>query len=290
MHLDAARTRDRQQLVEPWVRRHLLAAPAPPPAGARRGLPALQDGPGDPEDEAGLRRRIEVLKVQLGRKRLESSVGSRLVTAAHAHSGTRRSGRAVDDGKEVYDELLRDDDPEGVDFRAAPDRDASGKALVVQRFVQDQPGALFQTGLNEFAKLVQSRSGASGNAAGAASGPIAVGYLMPNFHGAYPADKAGLRNSRELRTLRECPAALASGGLPDLGGLPLERFEAARESLSDSNWGVARRLELIAESRVSWAPLEERRSAAGAEFLNSELGSVPAKAPRRCAAAALVGG
>ena len=288
LHVEHLRIRSLNSLTEPWVRRGLLRSP---PSATTTGLPLGHgrppDEPGDPDcDPAMLKKKVAVLKKKLQDQRAGASVGGRLALAATSRSGTRRpdAAPASDD-----DHCPSDTDPErdegnrndGASFRDALGRDR--ERLDIQQVARAQPGFLYDLGLTEMDRYISARSGASGTESAAQDSRQAVNFLLSIFHGTHPPEKVGVRNCRELRTLAEAIDGLTRGDLPAVGDLLMQRFKALTESVNDGSWSVARRLEVIPDTRVSLASLDERRSAAKSELLNSRLDDALAKAGGRAA-------
>ena len=96
-------------------------------------------------------------------------------------------------------------------------------------------------------------------------------YLMSVFHGAHSPERVGPRTSRELQTLAEALDALASGRLPRVGDVLMQRFKALEASVTEGGWSVARRLELLPEAGVGLASLAERQAAAKSERAHCQI-------------------
>ena len=60
---------------------------------------------------------------------------------------------------------------------------------------------------------------------------IFVTYLTAIFHGFYPQEKIGRRNSHELRTIAEALDSLGNGNLPKTADLLVQRFKVVEESV-----------------------------------------------------------
>jgi len=83
--------------------------------------------------------------------------------------------------------------------------------------------------------------------------------------------KLSLRNSRELRTLAEAMDALLQGDLARCGDLLIQRFKAMESAMADSDWSLAKHLELIPESEVAVTSYGEREHASKLELRERKL-------------------
>ena len=99
-----------------------------------------------------------------------------------------------------------------------------------------------------------------------------VAYLTTVFHGHYSAKEVGPRDSRELRTLAEALDSLASGNLPAVADMLMQRFKAVEQKVQDGGgWGTASQLELISDRAVGLTTLAEQTVAARQLLLRLKL-------------------
>ena len=112
------------------------------------------------------------------------------------------------------------------------------------------------------------REGADGSGE---SGAKLVGYLQAILFGKHPVEKVGPRNAKELRTIAEGLDHLASGRLPELADLLMQRFKALEQAVHDGHWTLASHLELVEDVGTTLAGPEEQRDAARSEMAQHRL-------------------
>ena len=94
-----------------------------------------------------------------------------------------------------------------------------------------------------------------------------VTYLTAIFHGFYPQEKIGPRNSRELRTIAEALDSLGNGNLPKTADLLVQRFKAVEESDKNGSCEDSSFLELIQRDAVGLTSSQERLVARSFTFV-----------------------
>ena len=215
------------------------------------------DSPADIEKKVKqLRDRLLDHKIREG----DGTAAARLAAAA-AKSEVQRQmrKRKRDDNDNVFG---TDDDPQV--FGQAP---ALGSGNAIMKLHLEQPGCLYEKGLEELSRFLSTRVGAGPDSADAQS---FLTYLTAVFFGQHPPKELGVKTTAELRTLASCLDSLGRGDLPALGDMLIQRFKALETSIVDNSWSVARRLELVPSETLLATPLE-RKAPARDELLYSIL-------------------
>ena len=94
--------------------------------------------------------------------------------------------------------------------------------------------------------------------------PIVTAYLTLVLEVSREAERAGLRNLRELRTLAKCLDLLLSGQVAQAADALMQRFKAVETASRDGGWEIVQGLELddfLSERlQATIAELEEERA------------------------------
>ena len=273
MHVDTARLRNGNEIVEPFFirSRYLVSGGSPPripvdsPMGPA-GFTSLKD-----LSEVDLLKKVKELKSRWAQARLEASdgsVASNLAAVAAVREAERPSKRQRYGGS--GDPLMVEDDESSSQlFRDAPSLGMTGR---IQMIAKRDEGRLYQQAMAEMSRYLGSRGGASINA------PAKwVTYLTTIFHGQHSPDKIGPRNCTELRTLAEALDSLGEGSLPHLGDLLTQRFKSIENAISLGHWGLSKELELIPPGSVGLTSQEERQQAARGSLLDLKVSEASGK-------------
>ena len=98
-----------------------------------------------------------------------------------------------------------------------------------------------------------------------------VTYLTAIFHGLYPQDNIGPRNSRELRAIAKAIDSSGNGNLPKTADLLVQRFKAVEESVKKGSWEDRSFLELIQCDAVGLTSQQEKLVAQRCRLLDQRL-------------------
>ena len=268
VHVDTFRVREEGTLLEPWIR------------GERPG-PRVGDAPDAPQDddkldEAGLRKKIKALKRRLTEtESRREHIGEVLAHRAsdfdkHKKKKKKKKRRHRDSSDTDTDTEEMPED--GSLFQVAPSRSTEAE---IQETAQRHPGRLYLQGISEVTKWLGTRGGASSDAVGTAS--KVVTYLNSVFHGRHTPQDVGPRTARELRHVAECLDGLATGNLPCVADMLMQRFKALEQSVVDKGWATARHLELVPASEVGLASRAEQLAANKQELLRTKLEEAKAR-------------
>ena len=114
----------------------------------------------------------------------------------------------------------------------------------------------------EVARYLGGRLGPGADAQDVAGRMVA--YLTAIFAGKHPPEKVGQRTAVEMRTVAEGLDFLASGQLPQLADLLMQRFESLELFCQHGNWDLAKHLELP-QTGVGLTSQNEMRAAQKAQ-------------------------
>ena len=143
---------------------------------------------------------------------------------------------------------------------------------------EQTPGLLWQKALSEIQRYLGQRGVSLPQ--GMQEPSNFVTYLTAIFHGLYPQEKIGPRNSRELRTIAEALDSLGNGNLPKTADLLVQRFKAVEESVKKGSWEDSSFLELIQRDAVGLTSQQEKLVAQRGRLLDQRLSGKASPAAR----------
>ena len=121
---------------------------------------------------------------------------------------------------------------------------------------EQTPGLLWQKALTEIQRYLEQLGVTLPQ--GLREPSNSVTYLTAMFHGLYPQERIGPRNSRDLRTIAEAFDSLGDGNLPKTADLLVQRFKAVEEPVKKWSWEDSSFLELIQSDAVSLTSQQDK--------------------------------
>ena len=259
IHVRTVRSRQPQDLNEPWVVPNLAlqairasmgagsgsAAKAPPPPPA-----APKDAP-KATSPASKKEKLEKKRKKKLKKLLKRA----------KEGGGKVQGVLL---KKVKKNLAAEPDSTSTssssDFHEAPSRtDRKTQGNKIARLAREAPGSLLESGLAEVSKFLQARGGVD-SATASSLAPLMMTYFRSVWQGGNPADKIGARNNAELELLAGVIDRLLEGDLAGVGDTLMQRFRAVHMAASHG-CRVASELELGTRTDASLVSEEMREEA-----------------------------
>ena len=151
----------------------------------------------------------------------------------------------------------------------------------MEEFARRCPGQLLTMAMSEIEKVVTDRDGPASSASELPTGKF-LQYFLTVLLPRHGAERIGLRNMREIRTLCTGLDLLVEGRLAFLGDLMVQRLKALEIAICDGQWSVAQHHELIPPTDSGLVGPNERAQAAKSELERLRIAEAVTRAgPRR---------
>ena len=215
-------------------------------AELRRRLLSAREGPAPDADSS--RRRTHA---------------QRLIETAERHEGGRERSR-----RRRQDRLRSHSSNESV-FDGAPSAGNAMGADSLRLRAKQSPGLLWRKALTEIQRYLGQRGVTLPQGLQELSNFVT--YLTAIFHGLYPQEAIGPRDSRELRTIAKAFDLLGNGNLAKTANLLVRWFTAVEKSVKKGNWEDSSFLELIRRDAVGLTSQQEKLMAQRGRLLDQRL-------------------
>ena len=138
-------------------------------------------------------------------------------------------------------------------------------------------GQAFLKGMEEVARFLGARGGASNEKESAAVEGRLLTYLYSVFIATHGMQKVGARNFSEMKMLAEVIDRIKQGEIAQVADILMQRFKALEVSVTEGSWEVAKHLDYTHDSRVSLASVAELTKAGKETMLAHRLAEVKKK-------------